>query len=148
MKPFKLTFLCLLVFIVGRTVSLAQDYPYKEILQNQYGGPETPQLHIVKEPKSVQKFYAFINKTRKPGFALPKIDFEKETLLILCLGEKRSGGFQIGIDHIEETPDQIVVFVKEESPQGDMVSTVIMRPFYIAKIKNTKKEITFKRMKI
>lgn len=137
----------ILILVFANTVyaqKVEKEYPFTEIIQNQYGGPQKPQLHIVKELESMKQFYAFINKTRKPGFALPKINFDKETVIILCLGEKRTGGYGIKVNNIIESEEEIQVFIKEIKPSGDMVATVITRPFYIAKIPITSKEIKFK----
>ena len=60
------------------------------------------------------------------------------------MGEKTSGGYTIGIESAVETDKNIIITVKETSPEPNaMVTQAITNPFCVVKI-NSKKEIIIK----
>lgn len=119
---------------------------WEVLLQKATGGPDTPQLIVAKEPEIVAEFFDKLNEDRTPNLAVPKVDYAKEMLLILCLGEKTTGGYQIGIAGIEESSTRVTVTVTEVAPEpGAMVTQALTQPFYIAKLKTTNKRIVFKK---
>ncbi|WP_340077563.1 protease complex subunit PrcB family protein [Leptobacterium sp. I13] len=138
-----------ILFFVTKEVNSIDDqqtYPYKLIVQDVIGGPENPQILVIKEPSLLQEFYAKINMTRKPGLAVPKVNFKKETIIILCMGLKKTAGYQSKINTIEEQEDTIIVYVEEITPaKDDFVPTVITQPFSVYKIPKKNKKIVFRK---
>ena len=57
------------------------------ILQDNYSGFEKEEILLMKDQKSLEKFFGRINRTRKPSLPIPKINFSKEMVLIWCAGE-------------------------------------------------------------
>ena len=125
-----------------------EQIPFEILLQDAHGGSETPENRVVTDESSLSAFYIQINRMRKPGFPLPEIDFGKEAVAILCLGQKTTSGYSVIVDRIEETSDQQIIWTKEISPQPtDMVAMVICQPFTIVKFPRTEKELVFKKVK-
>lgn len=119
---------------------------WEVLLQDNTAGPEAPQIIVAKEPDIVNDFFAKVNSASGSHFAVPKVDYSKEMLMILCMGQKNSGGYQIAIKNIEENTLSWVVTVQEMEPApGDMALTMITKPFYVAKLKTTHKKIVFKK---
>lgn len=58
------------------------------LLSDNYSGLVHPEILILKEPTALRDFFSQINRTRKPGLAIPSIDFEKEMVIIYCTGEQ------------------------------------------------------------
>ena len=52
--------------------------PLELLLRDNYSGLKTPQILVIKEPTALRDFYSQINKTRKPGLAIPNVDFNSE----------------------------------------------------------------------
>ena len=52
-----------------------------------FSNVEVYETTVIKDAKSLSKFYAGINKTRKPGLPVPIVDFSKEMAILVCLGE-------------------------------------------------------------
>ena len=77
---------------------------------------------------------------------LETVDFEKETIIGLFMGEKTTGGYAISVASIEETKNELIVQVAESAPKGKFVSMVITQPFSIFKIKKTDKAIRFEKI--
>lgn len=121
---------------------------FEVLIESQIGGFQTPQIRVAKEPVGVQEIYAQINKTRKPGFEIPKVDFTKEAIVGIFMGEKNTGGFNVTVEKIKEDKDKVTVYVKETEPEAsDMVTMVITQPFCVVKLKNYGKAIHFEKVK-
>ncbi|NER15904.1 protease complex subunit PrcB family protein [Spongiivirga citrea] len=118
---------------------------FEVLVQHSHGGYDKPQIKVIKEPTELQAVYAKINMTRRPGFPIPEVDFDKEMIIGLYMGEKNSGGYSISIDSVEETKNELIINVKESEP-GLVATTVICQPFCIVKMPTTKKEVVFKKV--
>ena len=72
------------------------------------------------------------------------IDFSKE-MVIVCIDKVRnSGGFSVEIIEAVKEGDTFLIKVKTESPKPmSMVTSVIIQPYHIVKIKKTNKKIKF-----
>lgn len=66
---------------------------------------------------------------------LPTIDFNKEIVVAVFLGEKPTGGHDIEITNVEQRDGGLVVSYAERSPQpGGMVTQAFIQPFHIVRI--------------
>ena len=78
------------------------------------------------------KVYAF----QLPKPKLPKIDFEKDMIIAVFMGERRSGGFSIEIKKIIKTDKEIVVEVEEREPDpGSIVTMALTQPYHIVVVR-------------
>lgn len=126
-----------------KQVKEPQKVTFETLLEGSHGGYRDGEFIIINNNKDLKRIYTQINKIRKPGFPIPKIDFNKELVIALFLGEKPSGGYSIYVSSIEETKNEFHVFIKESTPEG-MVATVMTQPFYFCKISRIEKKIIFK----
>jgi len=70
-------------------------------------------------------------------------DFGKETA-IAVIKQHSSGGYSVEITRIEETPNGIVVYVRETTPpEGALVTMSFTTPYHIVKIAKTGKPVSF-----
>ncbi len=76
------------------------------------------------------------DNTREPGVLLKK--FGDHFILLVAMGEKPSGGYEVVIDEIATSGDDWVIDVRFAEPDpGSMVITVITYPYEIVKIVDT-----------
>jgi len=115
---------------------------HTKILEGSHSNVTKEAYQIITSKEALQEVYAIINKTRRPGYSIPKIDFSKETVIGLFMGSKTSGGYAISIDHIDFKPDETLVNIVKKKPSC-MATSVMTQPFYIAKIPKTDTKIVF-----
>ena len=123
--------------------NVPQEFPHQELIKGSNGGYYSPKNMIIRNHSDLKIIYTQINKIRKPGFPIPEIDFEKEIVIALFLGQRSSGGYTISISKIVETKDEIQVYTQNTEPDGP-ATTVMTQPFYFCKIPATEKTIVFK----
>lgn len=132
--------------VTAEKPAVTEGITWEVLLQSSIGGSDTPQVMVAKEPSIVNEFFAGVNKRTQSHFAVPKVDYTKEMLVILCMGQKNTGGYQLNIKGIEENPFNLVITVSETSPQpGEMVVTMLTQPFLVAKLKASDKKVIFKK---
>ncbi|MFD0964189.1 protease complex subunit PrcB family protein [Pseudofulvibacter geojedonensis] len=128
------------------TKSGASEIVFEQLVQSSVGGYEHPQIKVFKEQKALEETFGYINSFRKPGFPIPsKIDFSKETVVAVFMGQKNTGGYAVSVQEVIELDGKVKVFIEEKSPgKKDMVTMAITQPFCVVKI-NTSKEIIFEK---
>ncbi|NNE77316.1 MAG: hypothetical protein HKN31_09620, partial [Pricia sp.] len=52
------------------------------VVSDMYAPTEAVETLVIKDAKSLQKFYSKVNRTRKPGLPVPEIDFSKEMVVV------------------------------------------------------------------
>lgn len=113
--------------------------PVFEVLTMQdNGGANINFFEIISEPSEIAMLMGDENLKNK----IKKEDIQTSSFVLLNLGEKNSGGYTIGVDRVEETPENIIIYTKENKP-NEMVTTVMSYPYSVIKI-NSKKEILIK----
>jgi len=121
---------------------------FETLKQDVYGGMVASKFMIIKNEKDLDLVYSSINKSRTPELEMPTIDFDKETIIALFLGEKNSGGHSIAVEQIMNVNDKVNVVYRITSPKaGEMVTSVMTQPYCIIKIPKTSKEIVFLQQK-
>ncbi len=108
--------------------------------QDGYSGVDAFETMEIRDTKSLNRFYSQINKTRKPGLPVPMIDFSKEMVLLVCLGEQQ-GQQSVQLYKTKETDAEIFVGVTLEAKGKDPLAT--QTPFYLYKMPLTDKTIVF-----
>ena len=65
----------------------------------------------------------------------PAIDFDKEVVVALFLGERPTGGYDVQISRAEQTNDGLIIYYREKDPPpGGMVIQALTQPFHIVRI--------------
>lgn len=108
---------------------------------------ETYETRVIKDEKSLRKFYSEINKTRKPGLPVPLVDFSREMVLLVCLGEQKGMSRPV-LSKLKETDNEIIVAVEtvKEQQQGEITVQPVYFPFYLYKTPLVDKTITFQKI--
>ncbi|PRX55311.1 hypothetical protein [Flagellimonas meridianipacifica] len=109
-----------------------------------YSGFYEAETMVIRDMKSLSKFYSQVNKTRKPGLPVPTIDFTKHTVLAICAGEQKPNSKMVLFYGKEEGNRlKINMKVKKSNALNEPEITVISYPFYIYTIPFTDKLIDF-----
>lgn len=111
---------------------------YTILSESDYQGKEARSFEIIKDNEGLSKLYASVNDEQ-----VPKIDFSKERIVALFLGQKNTGGYSIKVKDVVEKGGKIYVSVEEITPKpGGMATMAISNPYTIVKI-NATKDIVF-----
>lgn len=108
---------------------------------------DTFQTREIRDSKTLNKFYREINKTRKPGLPVPMVDFTKDMLVLVCLGEQQ-GKKEVALSRLRQTETElwIAIDVWEEKQEGTVTIQPMYYPFYLYKMPLVDKSLHFQRV--
>lgn len=131
----------LVLFSCSTTQKVSTSKPLYEVLLKQNdGGANINFYEILSEPKEIKML---LNDEKLKG-KINTNDVQQSNFVVLNMGEKPTGGYSITVDSVVETDKNIVIKVKEITPDpGAMLTQSITYPYTVLKI-NSKKEITVK----
>lgn len=88
---------------------------------------------VIKSAADLQKVYDNIPTKQ----ATPQLDWNKQQVVLLAMGQKNTGGYSIDIDKVEKTNAEITVYYKTNGPKkGDMVTQALTAPYVLYTIDN------------
>lgn len=109
-------------------------------LRDDNSGVEDQETLILKDAKSLKSFFSQVNKTRKPGIAIPDIDFSKNVVVIYCSGIRNDGGMP-ALKKSRENESEFVLEAFHNMPEKEV--SYISSPFSLYIIPLTDKAILF-----
>jgi hypothetical protein len=113
---------------------------YEVLTQQADGGASIRFFEILTEEKEI----SMLQNDEKLKNKIKPTDVQTSNFIVLNMGKKTSGGYKIGIESVVETDKNVIISVKETSPEsGSMNTQEITTPYAVVKI-NSKKEIIIK----
>ena len=126
------------------TESISEEL--KLVLSDNYGGAELQEIQLIRTSSELKRFFININKTRKPGLPVPKIDFSKEMVVIYCSGKTTTGSIP-GLYMVSESDDKLTLGIKKQNTTSDSTSNALLMPFGLYTMSLTDKEIVLDKLK-
>lgn len=141
------TILCFLILVncTGKkgVVNDKTEITFDRITSQSHGGTLEENFVLVKSNDQLKKIFTQLNITRKPGIPFPAIDFNKESIIVLFMGQQNSGGYNISLESAKYNSTGILqLFVKKTKPSG-MSTMAITQPYSIYKIHKRLEEVRF-----
>jgi len=108
---------------------------FQTIDKGSQSGVREPLQTVVRGPaewKTLWQKHASIKLNPHPA---PAVDFSKDIVAGVFLGEKLTGGFDVEIVRIDQTGPALVIEYREKSPlPGSIVTQALTQPFHIVKV--------------
>lgn len=107
------------------------------LYSSDYGGRETESYLVINSQESLNNLFKelYIEDFKS-------VDFAKNNVVALFLGEKNTGGHGIEIESLRTENDTTFIKVKKIKPEpGSMVTQAFTNPYYLAVIPKTKQVI-------
>lgn len=115
-----------------------------ELHSGNNGRFETKSSKVVSTQKELTDIWAKAYGNYLSKDPVPEVDFTKNVVLLVTMGEKNAGGYTIKISKVVESKLNTVVSILETSPGKNCnLTTAMTYPFQIVQIKKPAKEIVF-----
>lgn len=103
--------------------------------RGQYSGLKEPMVLLVTDPGEWEEVWRrHTAGVAKPSPA-PVVDFGQEAVVVVTLGERRSGGYSITVTGIRLEGDRLVVQVRQQSPPPGAITTMALtQPYHMVAI--------------
>lgn len=101
-----------------------------------FSGLREPTRRVVRTSDAWAELWAAISQPVHPAPPAPVIDFDKEMVIVVAMGEQRSGGYQVTIERVSEAADGgIDVVVLTQRPGAGCVTTAVLtQPLDIVRV--------------
>ena len=149
-----LLFIALALGVVGCGQPLAPDPPATPVSVvrlraepysfTYYSGLIEPQRLVVRDPAAWAEIRAAIWKGQSPLPELPQVDFAREMLVVVALGERPTGGYGILVDSAVATPGRLEIWIRTIGPgPGCFVTQALTQPVDIARLPRSERVVRF-----
>ncbi len=133
-----------LLSISGGTRAEDVDVPIQKRFSGGHGGVRTAGQQVIGDAETWETLWKKIHRTRTPAPKLPDVDFEKQTVIAVFMGERTSGGYGIRVTSVTETAKEIVVSIARRSPPpGAMTISVMTQPYDMVVVAKSDKPVRF-----
>lgn len=125
--------------------STASEIKIRQQWKGLYCGYREPTRLVIKTEDQWREVWEKLRFLRLPRPELPKIDFEKEMVVAVFMGECTSGGYSIEIINIIRTEEEIVVVVEEKEPLPESLRTMALtQPYHVVVVKRSPLPVRFR----
>jgi hypothetical protein len=141
MKKVIILLFCIILNSCFTSIKTTEHKPLFEVITEQSdGGANILFFEILSEPKEI----AMLQKDENLKNKIHSNDIQNSNFIIVNLGEKTTTGYKIKVENVVETEKNIIVTLKEISPENSVIDNQeTMTPYSIIKI-NSKKDIIIK----
>ncbi|MCR9228303.1 MAG: hypothetical protein NXH90_12865 [Flavobacteriaceae bacterium] len=116
------------------------------IEQQNFTDIDSFETRVIRDTKSLNKFYSQINKTRKPGLPVPMVDFSKDMLVLVGLGEQQGEKTAV-LSKIKETDQEMLIAIEVRNvSEEEMSIQPVYFPIYLYKMPLVDKTLIFQRV--
>lgn len=117
----------------GTKSASGKQVTFEQLKQSDFGGREEKSIAMITTTEDLAKLYSEMGWD-----AIPKVDFEKNNVVAIFMGQKNSGGFSISIESVTMEDGTLNIKTKETRPDG-MATAVMTAPYTIAVVPKTTK---------
>ncbi|MFO7929283.1 MAG: protease complex subunit PrcB family protein [Candidatus Humimicrobiaceae bacterium] len=98
-----------------------------------------PSYYVIKDEERLKEVWDKIGE----GNAA-EVDFNQNMVIAVFQGEQSTGGFEIKVNEIVETKENLNVYVKEIVPDpSDIVTQALSSPYHIVELERIEKKVEF-----
>jgi hypothetical protein len=142
MRPF---WPVLLLSLMSAHLFSAEPPKIRTLAKGGFSGFQEPAEIVVTNATQWAEVWKKHSAQQKPAKPAPEVNFEKETVLLVSLGQKRSGGYSVEITGLEESDGKTKVIAKTKAPKpGGIQLQAITSPFHIVAVPRIKGPVAFK----
>jgi hypothetical protein len=138
--------ICLL--LCGAAVAFAaegNDARIKVIAKGAFSGIQEPKQLVISNQTQFAEIWQKHNARNEPKKPAPAIDFSKESVLFVSLGQKRTGGYAVQVSDVQKKDGQTEIIVQTTSPKaGAMQIQALTAPFAIVAVPKIEGPVKFK----
>jgi hypothetical protein len=142
-----ITILAVAFAFVIPAMATPEEKPWREIATGTQTAIEKPERLVIRTPEAWREWWKEHTKNEfdpaNPN-AAPKVDFDKEMILVATMGMRSSGGFSIRFSEMKTEGGTLMVVVTSTSPgPDDTVTMALTYPFAIIAVPKHDGEVVF-----
>ncbi len=130
-------------FLISCTGS-AQTIPFQNLVSGQYSGLTEKTYQLINSQEELNSVWQEIYSIQIPPPPVPAVNFSKNSILLVALGEQKTSGYSIEIVKIEATSKEARVYLNLIFPsQASILLPALTQPFMLVKTPKINKAVQF-----
>jgi hypothetical protein len=118
-----------------KTRKVEARLPIDTIAKGYGSGVREPLQVVIRNQAEWNAFWQRHSATDTNPAPAPIVDFDREMVVGIFLGEKSTGGYEVEIVRAEQSDAAIYFYYREKSPPpGGMVTQALTQPFHLVKV--------------
>jgi len=103
-----------------------------------------PKRELIKDKSEFEKAWAQCSARDESRTKIPDVDFETEMVLLVAMGQQRTGGYAIEITAVTPTQDRVRVALKTKEPApGGITIQALTAPFHMVAVPRSELKLEF-----
>ena len=128
-----------------KKVETNQSITFKTIDKNTNGGFQELTQEVYTNQIAFEKAWKLAWSNFSDPTPAPIVDFNKEMVVLVALGMRKNGGYQLKINSVREETDEIIMDYTETTPNPKCTySQSIVFPYEFISFSKTSKKVVFK----
>lgn len=112
----------------------------EELARSTQSQVDNERMEVIRSPEGLAEAWA---RTDRSGEA-PEVDFDRDMVVAVFIGEYRTGGHSVRVREAEATEEGVRLAIRVEAPgSGCMVTQAITRPYQIVKLPRMEGSVAF-----
>lgn len=121
---------CLLLLACANAAP-SEALPLRLLAKGNFSGFPEAKQEVIQTKADWERAWAKLSVRVKDADKVPVVDFSKEMVILVTLGQQRTGGYSIEITKVEEAGGKLRISVQRREPDpGALVLQVITAPFH------------------
>jgi hypothetical protein len=109
-----------------------------------YNGYRERERLVIRTPAEWSQAWARITGSAEPRRPAPAIDFDREMVILVAMGERPTGGYSITIEGVYDASGRVFAVVREKSPGADcFVTEAFTQPIDAVRVPRRDGAVTF-----
>lgn len=118
--------------------------PIVTVVAAQSSGIDAGREEVIRDAEAWARAWREIHARRSPAAPLPEVDFSRQMLLLVALGERPDGCHDVEIAGVEGAGDALRVAVREIVPGPGCICTMaLVQPVHVVSVERTAGEVRF-----
>jgi hypothetical protein len=110
----------------------------------QYSGYDTPTQLVIRDQAAWTQAWLTLHARLQPVPPIPAVDFDRESVVLVALGTRNTGGYNVLLESASLDGGQVHLTVRQSAPGASCITTqALTQPVDLARLTRRPEPVTF-----
>ena len=120
------------------------EVPFEILDRGDQAGLSAPLAQVIRTPEAWAEVWATRARSRTGEIPLPQVDWERDMLAVVAIGERSSAGYGVEVLGVERVGQMLRVRAAEKRPPPDsMQAQVMTHPYVVLRLESFEGPVNF-----
>ena len=125
----------LVLLACAACASVGVTVPFSTLVKGLNSGVREPAQVVIRSPNEWAAFWGRHTQAQTRPPPTPPVDFSRDMVVVLFMGERATGGYEIEVTNVERTDVGLSIRYRTRSPDpGAMLIQALTQPFHLIRL--------------